>query len=906
MDMDMTDKTVGPPAPRAETGSRTVAIVPHTHWDREWYSSFQTFRLRLVDLLDEFLPRFDADPSYARFLLDGQMAVVDDYLAVRPEAEPVLRRLAAAGRVAVGPWYILMDEFLVSGETIIRNLQLGTQRAAAFGGAMAVGYLPDMFGHIAQMPQLLRLAGLEHAVVWRGVPAAIDRTGFWWRAPDGSQVRAEYLPVGYGNGAAMPDDAKALVRRVAAHEAEVGEFLAGPDAPMLWMNGTDHQTPQPWLGRVVSEANAIQDDYRMVVSSLPEYLAQAPTEGLPRWSGELRSGARANLLMGVASNRVDVKQAAARAERALERRAEPLCALWLAPRDWPGAVLAEAWRQVISNSAHDSVCACSADEVGAAVLHRYAEAQAIADGLRQRALTAAGSSMASAGTVVVNPSARARSGVVEMTVGGDEPPAGSQTLSSLAAASVEVTGIGGEIGVLLGRLMADGYLTEGAWGSVELQAGDGGVDVTFRTGVDRSPQMDSASVLAELWAQAGAHRDEPLTIRVERSATRHIAVHVADVPGFGWSCWQPGPVESPVQAGTAGGAPCLDNGLIRVTVDPADGTLSVAGQGRHLSGLDRLVDDGDEGDTYNYSPPAGDIVVDQPAAVAVDAVEEGPVRGRLRVTRTYRWPERIVAGARCGERVVEVVTDVEVRAGEELVRISTTVDNQCRDHRLRTWMPLPAAATMSRAECAFATVERGLSAEGGPHEFGLATFPSRRFVSAGGLTVVHEGLLEYELADNGGALALTLLRATGMLSRPAMAYRPNPAGPALAVEGPQMLGRQTLRYCLHVGDRDPYELADQAWVPLEVVRGLGSGDRGPTGTLLSVTGAEVSAVQRVAGSLEVRVFSPSSGETIVRVEGRSGWLVDLRGRPVAPFDGSFSLPPWAVATARLSPDPLGR
>src|SRR5438309_8568636 len=153
---------------------RTVAIVPHTHWDREWYSPFQTFRLKLVDLLDELLPALEADPSYARFMLDGQMAVVDDYLELRPHAEERLRRLAASGRLSMGPWYVLMDEFCVSGETIVRDLQLGMERAAAFGGAMDVGYLPDMFGHVAQMPQLLRLAGFEHAVVWRvarpGVP----------------------------------------------------------------------------------------------------------------------------------------------------------------------------------------------------------------------------------------------------------------------------------------------------------------------------------------------------------------------------------------------------------------------------------------------------------------------------------------------------------------------------------------------------------------------------------------------------------------------------------------------------------------------------------------------------------------------------------------------------------------
>src|ERR1700682_924023 len=165
--------------PAGQRPFRRVAVVPHVHWDREWYQSFQAFRLRLVELLDAFLPKFDADPSYTHFLLDGQMAVIDDYLAVRPEARAVLTRLAASGRLAVGPWYILMDEFLVSAETIIRNLQLGIERAAGYGGAMEVGYLPDMFGHIAQMPQILRQAGFAHTVVWRGGAPAGARNAFW-------------------------------------------------------------------------------------------------------------------------------------------------------------------------------------------------------------------------------------------------------------------------------------------------------------------------------------------------------------------------------------------------------------------------------------------------------------------------------------------------------------------------------------------------------------------------------------------------------------------------------------------------------------------------------------------------------------------------------------------------------
>ena len=181
-----------------------VHLVPHTHWDREWYEPFQTFRMRLVELVDRLLERMEADPRL-RFTLDGQVATIDDYLEVRPAAVSLIRRLVTEGRLAIGPWQILMDEFLVSGETIIRNLELGWARSEELGGAMPVGYLPDMFGHIAQMPQILLRAGIDRAVVWRGVPAAVDRNTFEWASPDGSEIETEYLFGGYGNAAYLFD-----------------------------------------------------------------------------------------------------------------------------------------------------------------------------------------------------------------------------------------------------------------------------------------------------------------------------------------------------------------------------------------------------------------------------------------------------------------------------------------------------------------------------------------------------------------------------------------------------------------------------------------------------------------------------------------------------------------------------
>src|SRR5207245_5026804 len=122
-----------------------VVLVPHTHWDREWYRPFQSFRMSLVDVVDEVLELLEGDERM-RFTLDGQLATVDDYVEIRPEGEERIRALVLDGRLAIGPWLTLIDEFLVSGESIFRNLETGLARAEELGGAMRIGYLPDQFG----------------------------------------------------------------------------------------------------------------------------------------------------------------------------------------------------------------------------------------------------------------------------------------------------------------------------------------------------------------------------------------------------------------------------------------------------------------------------------------------------------------------------------------------------------------------------------------------------------------------------------------------------------------------------------------------------------------------------------------------------------------------------------------
>src|SRR5947209_2555029 len=849
-----------------------VAIVPHTHWDREWYSPFQTFRLRLVRLLDALLPMLESDLSYSRFLLDGQTAVLDDYLAVRPEAGPALARLASSGRLAIGPWMVLMDEFMVSGETMVRDLQFGIARGSELGGVMDVGYLPDMFGHVAQMPQLLQLAGFEHAVVSRGVPAAIPKTAFWWEAPDGSRVRAEYLYGSYSNGRDLPDDAKQLVARARSYGLELGPARL-PGGSMLLMNGTDHQMPQPWLGRVVAEANEIQDDYRFVVTSLAEYLPEQPTEGLGTVRGELRSGARANVLMGVASNRVDVHQACAVAERALERRAEPLSALLVPADGYPDALLGIAWQKLVENSAHDSSCACSDDEVVDQVMVRYREARQIGDVLVREAMrqlatevdTPAGS------TLVVNPTQARRGGVLSVSVPGDGPfhfvtsdgePRPTQALGVLTGEGFSTIVAGQKVRWVLEMMNGPEFAGERIGHYDRTEADDGALELTFRGAHPGEPHID----LTELRDELVHLGDEGRTFRfrVMAAPVQEAIFAVDDVPGFGWRSYTVAAGEGPTTAVTSGPS-SLDNDHLHVEVD-GGGTYAVTtSDGLTGGGLGRLVDGGDGGDTYNYSPPAEDLVIDRPERVEVTALESGPVRARVRIDATYEWPTHALGDERsCSRRAddttpVAVRTTLELRAGERFLRVHTELDNPCRDHRLRAHFPLPAPVTGSHAECAFAVVDRGLTAEGGPNEFGLPTFVSRRFVDASdgsaGLAILHDGLLEYELVTEDGKqsneIALTLLRATGYLSRLQLSMRASPAGYPYPLEGPQMLGRRTFGYALlpHRGDwreANLYDAADEVLVPLERIRagGVTGARREPTGARLRVDGAQVSVVLR--------------------------------------------------------------
>lgn len=387
------------PRPAAERRDAPVFVVAHTHWDLAWHLSAAATRMVLIPAIRQLMDLLESDPHFTVFTFDGQVAPIDDFLRapVDPREQERLRGLVRTGRIVIGPVYTQADQFLVSGETTLRNLQHGLRRSADLGAAVQTFYSPDPFGQIAQLPAVLALCGMNRAIVCRGVPADINSQVFRWEGLDGTAVVALQLLDGY--------DQTALTKDPAAAARAAAELRGRPhDHVGLIMSGGDNYLADPDLTQAVTASGARIVDFEEVWRHLPV------TGDLPVVRGELRSAGRRELLSNVVSNHVDLRREVALGEQVLERYAEPLAAIALDP--YPERILAHIWEQRLRVAAHDDVCATGSDATFMETMVRSHSARVEAEAVMEEALRALGGQMAVGGLYVWNPSPFERRGHV--------------------------------------------------------------------------------------------------------------------------------------------------------------------------------------------------------------------------------------------------------------------------------------------------------------------------------------------------------------------------------------------------------------------------------------------------------------------------------------------------------------
>jgi len=859
---------------------QTLHIISHTHWDREWYLTFQQFRLKLVHLIDKLLDLLESDPNFKYFMLDGQTIVLDDYLVMRPEMESVLRTHIQSGRILIGPWHILPDMFLVSPEAHVRNLLQGARTARKFGPKMPIGYIPDPFGHPGQVPQILNGFGIQAASLWRGLsdqPAEL-----WWKSPDGSTILLAYLRDSYSNGANLPvHDPELFIEQIATAGKSLSAHSAVNDH--LIMLGTDHMEPSPHTSASIACANANLPDTRVIHSTLPEYIESIKArieqleQTIPTIQGELRACDRSNLLPGVLSTRLWIKQRNQHSQTLLEKWTEPFSvfAETMLPKQGKLTMPAEiasdrirnvapivhqAWRLLMENHPHDSICGCSIDQVHDEMKPRFDQVDQVGEEITRQALQAISRAVdtraddAVSAILLFNPHSAPRCDVVEVTLNIPETVAAFELLDAdktviphefISASSQELANL-----LLPKSSLRDtiGAINEGRVAGAAIVS----VKVTRQgtTGTIAAVLDDKGQPNIPEWQQAEAdiaryNADPGVThfrIIAHTPRTSRIRFIGPEIRALGWNTVWVHPVEASASPPPVAINPLLklflpralrfaqselggkllaklnvgdetkppyviENGYFRVEANP-DATLTITDKRTNTiySGLNRFVDGGDAGDEYNYSPPQNDSSF-TPKLATVKVFRHQLIPA-LEIRAILNVPGQISPDRKSRSKAsvaIPITSRISLAPGVPRIDIQTEIDNTAKDHRLRVHFPAPFAVEEADHDGHFEVVRRPIGVPESTEKWVEQPHPETHQgaftdISNGkiGLIIANRGLPEVEALNNGEytEISLTLLRAVGWLSRDDMPVRQGHAGPGIETPGGQVQGKSVFGYSI--------------------------------------------------------------------------------------------------------------
>jgi hypothetical protein len=815
----------------------------HTHWDREWYWSFGAYRTQLVTVVKNILHLLESG-ALDKFMLDGQTALIEDVLEISPALGPRIKSLVKAGKLFIGPWYVLADQMLVGGESLVRNLHYGLALSKTYGGATRVGYCPDTFGHSADLPRILQGFSIEDAVVWRGAPRLALGPLFDWRSPDGSEVLTLDLTQGYyqtafGENLKPEALAKNLLSFLGLEQYkgslieldQLARSVVSELEGALMPVGGDHVGPQADFKEQLSKALAVINSgdekgadknnaaVKAEVVSLNQFFSMvraASDEGLnarPLVETELRSNdfafeyARAYMLAGVLSSRLYLKRENRLSEHKILRQVEPFRALLAVHGILPYChdELDFNWKLLLKNHPHDSICGCSIDTV-----HREMQSRTVSlnDGLDvllaqgkealleravdegevrfgARNLDLIDPALALSQVAIFNPASSPFIGPVRVKLALESGkavnlPEGFQKLGTQAVTEAFL-GLS-RVPVFKDITIVDGYIDAGSI--------PGG---TLKTISMTSPPPATGASFSEAADCFGGLQLSNEFFNLKFDKDGNLIATLLDDKGDGDI------------AGTAGGA------------------SAAAAKGKTITLGHQFVDVGDAGDSYNFDPIAGDRPI-MAKLVSIGPGRKGPLVASLVAHYQIDLPEGLVAKGELGKRGEaedapkvtlferakvriphKIESEIILKKGVPIVFFQTTMNNTATDHRLEVVFDRPKPVEHTLSENHFALIKRyhDVKAELNPiidgddliglgRESKLTRYPCQRFFVAGDSTYMNIGLPEYGVGDS--AVSITLLRAFSYLSRKRLRTRGGGAGPIMPTPEGNCLGLMRASY----------------------------------------------------------------------------------------------------------------
>lgn len=778
---------------------KKVYIISHSHWDREWYMAYEQHHMRLIELIDDLLELFEVDPSFNSFHLDGQTIILDDYLQVRPEKRQAIQQAINEGKLRIGPFYILQDDFLISSESNVRNMLIGMEESRKWGTPVMLGYFPDTFGNMGQTPQLMKQAGISAAAFGRGVkPIGFDNqvleaenyssqySEMWWKGPDQTAIFGLLFANWYSNGNEIPVEKEAALAFWKQKLADAEQYASTNH--LLMMNGVDHQPVQKDISKAIHLANELFPDYEFIHSNFTDYLEAVQKdvpEDLGSVEGELTSQETDGwyTLANTASARVYLKQWNTKVQRQLENITEPLATMaYEVSGNYPHDQLDYAWKTLMQNHPHDSICGCSVDSVHREMIPRFEKADEVGKYLAQDSLEQLTAAIDTTGFpkdsfpfVIVNTAGMDKTGEAEITI----------ELEKKRFAE----GIPEQLYQELENLPKRKY-------HVETKSG-----------------ATIPAILSEETVQFGYDLPKD-RFRVPYMARMiKVTLPLENMPAFSWETFAL--VEGEAKAEEKEtmihqSGRIIENGPLHLTIEK-NGTITMEDRKnkRKLNNLHIFEDIGDIGNEYIFKQPFCDqpilssnkensevkVLVDTPEIAKISILQEMeiPVSADERLEKEqqmvvefrYRKAERSKE-----KRILQIKTIMTIRKDSKKIDFETTLDNQMKDHRLRVLFPTKLHVEHHEADSIFEVVKRPNHVSKSwenptnpQHQQAFVNIHDEEY----GVTVGNFGLNEYEVTEDG-QIAVTLLRSVGELGD--WGYFPTPEA--------QCLGEHRFNYSIEL------------------------------------------------------------------------------------------------------------
>lgn len=762
---------------------KNIHVIPHTHWDREWYFTAARSEIFFMNNFLDVIETLEEYSEFKYFILDGQTSLLDDYIKFRPEDKKRISDLVKAGRLIIGPWYTQSDQMLISGESIVRNLQQGIKTALEYGDYQEVAYVPDSFGQSAAMPQIYNEFGLDKTLFWRGVTDEMTHLKeFVWQGNDGSSVLAVQIPNGYYVGGNIPEEASKAAEFWKNEAIGVAGDRTGT-SNIYFPNGFDQAPIRKNLPKLLEEQQERDPENNYFISNIEKYFESILHEKneFDIIHGELTYAKHSRIHKSIYSSRSDIKVLNTISQNYLVNVMEPM--LVIADSlgfEYPTLVVEKIWKIMLQNAAHDAIGSCVSDEANETIKMRYKEVLDLARNLvdlYQRKVAMRIENSTGMNLIIYNYLPEELSRTVHYK--GFIPYEHFKIVDT-EGKEVEYT-------IVESRDMTNYVLSN-------------------RIQLDPSREVETPSYIrqVELYFEASALPSLGYTTyRVLEACGKHSQMQESDF---------------------------IENDYYRITVNQK-GSLDILDKKSKKTYTNQavIIDNGDGGDSFDYSPPEKDLEVYSTESDFSYTIEKSNLIGRITINYDFVLPYDLEERARGIVSTHQAVTLTVTLDSSEVIDFEFSTNNKVLSHRMVVDIETDIISKQSIADHQFGTIERpvyyknemesyynsvqnefhldGLDAKDVPianqlqnnqgwQQPTIAIEPTQNLVALSDkdytVAAFPKGVREYEIVgEKFTVIRLTLFRTYGHMGKENLLYRPGRASGEKTIATPdaQLLGK---------------------------------------------------------------------------------------------------------------------